>query len=116
MLFILTGLSQAVFHLSLYFSDEPGLFYLALLLSAWLLALKFVSGFLRSSFQRHLLAEKGLYTALLWGGILGMLFAISNLYAINFRPLMYWLAGLSYLLPMMILLLLRSRHNASRIP
>ncbi|MES9850752.1 MAG: hypothetical protein ABW170_02835 [Candidatus Thiodiazotropha sp. L084R] len=116
MLFILILASQLVFHLSIYFGESPGLFYLSLLLIVWAVCLKFVKNFLASSFQRHRLFEQGVFAALLMGGALGVLLTVLSLTERLEGQHYYWLAGLFYLLPLVIFLLNRAIRDTQRIP
>lgn len=116
MLFFVILATQLVFHLSIIFSGSPGPFYLSLLLITWIACLKLVKNFLSSSFQRRRFIEQALFSLLLGGVSLGALLAVLNLSGALEGQQYYWLAGLSYLLPLVVFLLIRSLRETPRIP
>jgi hypothetical protein len=116
MVFMLMLGSQLAFYLSLLFSDAPGLIYLFLLLIAWAVCLNLVKGFLQSSFQRRQFTEQGVFAALVWGAILGAVLSLPMVFGYPLEPTVYWLAGLSYLLPSAVFLLIRFSRTTPRIP
>ncbi|MES9978401.1 MAG: hypothetical protein ABW107_06590 [Candidatus Thiodiazotropha sp. 6PLUC5] len=78
--------------------------------------MKLVKNFLSSSFQRRRFIEQALFSLLLGGVSLGALLAALNLSGALEGQQYYWLAGLSYLLPLVVFLLIRSLRDTPRIP
>lgn len=116
MVFMLMLASQLAFYLSLLFSEAPGLIYLSLLLIAWAVCLNLLKGFLQSSFQRRQFTERGMFASLVWGATLGVALSLAMVFGHPLEPAVYWLAGLSYLLPLAVFLLIRFSRATPRIP
>ncbi|MEW8624519.1 MAG: hypothetical protein AB2551_02050 [Candidatus Thiodiazotropha sp.] len=108
LLFVLILIVQLVFHLSMLFGETAGLLYMILLGISWLVSLKVLRGFIQRSFQRRHFLQWGIFAALLWGCLLGALFALTALFGVQLSQSLYWLGGLSYLLPLTAFLIISS--------
>ncbi len=114
-LFFLVLTVQLVFHLSILFGAQPGWSYALISLMSWWLMLKHVRQFFAATYQRKIAIEQVIRRFLYWGaaatagGYLALLLTHSG------SLMILAVAGLSYLLPLAILILIRNAKSDSRI-
>jgi hypothetical protein len=111
LLFFLSMTSQLAFLASMALSGAPGLFYLLTLMTSWSVLLKYINGFIRSSYQRRMIVERGMFISLLWGVLVGIVLSVLLIYGLVNGVIYGVLAGNSYLFPLTLFLLVRFRRN-----
>ncbi|MBT2968640.1 MAG: hypothetical protein KME56_04995 [Candidatus Thiodiazotropha sp. (ex Ctena orbiculata)] len=108
--FLLLG-AQFLFFLSSMQGDGVGLLYLLLLSLSWILQLRLVTNFYGFSYLSGRFCNRILFYALLWAGLIGAVTLVSLSAGWIGNPLWPLLAGILYLLPLMIFLLIALRKS-----
>jgi hypothetical protein len=116
MLFFLMLASQMFFYGTLLMGWEPGIFYAVLLLLIWLMMLNHIHQFLKTTYLKSVLIERGLQISLLWGLMVGSALMVSQLISSGATSVLFSGLGLlSYLLPILVLVGVRYLIATQRI-
>ncbi len=114
-LFFLLLTAQLVFHLSILLGAQPGWSFVLLSIGGWLLVLKHNRQFFAATYQRTIAIEQAIRFFLNWGAVAaaGGYLVLLLTHAASLMVLA--LVGLSSLLPLTILILIRNAKSDSRI-
>ncbi|MET0051085.1 MAG: hypothetical protein ABW095_08395 [Candidatus Thiodiazotropha sp.] len=114
-LFYLLLTAQLVFHLSILLGAQPGWLFGLLSLAGWWLVLKYTRQFFMATYQRTITLENAIRLLLNWGAVATAGGYLALLLTQAGSLMILALAGLSYLLPLAILLLIRNAKSDPRI-
>jgi hypothetical protein len=106
LLFFLMLAAQLLRHLPVLPGGGMGLGYLLLVSVSWWFLLRQVFGFLKFSYRSDRIWDQTLFYLMLWGGAMGGLTLLSLGLGWMLSPLGPLLAGLSYLLPVLLIVLI----------
>ncbi len=114
-LFFLLLTAQLVFHLSILFGAQPGWLFALLSMAGWLLVLKHNRQFFAATYQRTIAIEQAIRRFLNWGAVAAAGGYLVLLLSHAASLMMFALVGLSSLLPLAILILIRNAKSDLRI-